>query len=257
MPILIAMGKENKDLLNKIVPPLDAEIAQLNSAGVTILEKEKSVEFVRTMNDNSKMQKLLVGRGGAFYILCVYTEEDAVDPDEIIEGFEIGYMNICTLNALYENLEVDGQDKRRKADYVERLGLTQNPITSLDIKVFPILHALLRDLDYCFKLIYKLNAGLTTRKENAQDKKHGKRAKKRVQEMIWTRTGMSADEPDSVSAGGTTTTGNTARLLFDPLKRQVLVDCIAMSTKADGKCDRVVFDDFIMHFSIILRAVSS
>ena len=80
-----------------------------------------------------------------------------------------------------------------------------------------------------------------------------KKAKKRVQEMIWTRTGMSVDKPDSVGAGGTTTTGNIARrLLLSPLKHQVLVDCIPMSTRTDGKCDRVVFDDFIMHFSIIL-----
>ena len=48
------------------------------------------------MNDG-KMQKLLVGRSGAFCMLCVYTEEDAVDPDQIIEGFEIGEMWIFAL----------------------------------------------------------------------------------------------------------------------------------------------------------------
>ena len=62
-------------------------------------------------------------------------------------------------------------------------------------------------------------------------------------EMIWTRT-----------VGGTTT-GNTARrLLFDPLKRQVLVDCVPVSTRADGKCESVVFDNFIMSFSINIKS---
>ena len=44
------------------------------------------LEFHRTMNDG-KMQKLLVGRGGAFCILCACTDDDAVQEDKIEEGF--------------------------------------------------------------------------------------------------------------------------------------------------------------------------
>ena len=33
-PILLAVGKEDKDLLNKLVPPVDAEISNLQSNGV-------------------------------------------------------------------------------------------------------------------------------------------------------------------------------------------------------------------------------
>ena len=41
------------------------------------------------------------------------------------------------------------------------MGLTQTPITSFNVYTFPILHTLLRDLNYCLKIIYKLNAGVT------------------------------------------------------------------------------------------------
>ena len=48
--------------------------------------------------------------------LFTYFVFTSVDPDLITEEFEIGNVDICNLNALYENLEVDGQVKRRKAD---------------------------------------------------------------------------------------------------------------------------------------------
>ena len=40
------------------------------------------LEFHRTMNDE-KMQKLLLGSGGAFCILCAYSDEEAVQEDNI------------------------------------------------------------------------------------------------------------------------------------------------------------------------------
>ena len=64
--------------------------------------------------------------------------------------------------------------------------------------------------------------------------------------------------PDAVGAGGTSTTGNTARaLLFDPEKRQVLIECIPQNVRRDQECDRVVYDEFITNLSITLRVVSS
>ena len=108
------------------------------------------------MNDG-KMQKLLLGRGGAFCVLCFYSEDDACLAEQIVEGFEIGDVDIDSLKALYEDLEVDGVVQSCRGDYDFRHGLTQNPITSFSVKTFPILHALLRGLDYCLKLVYKLN----------------------------------------------------------------------------------------------------
>ena len=137
----MVLGKEDKDLLNKIVPPVDAEMKELETSGIKFLPAESEFllmsEFHRTMNDG-KMQKLLVGRGGAFCILCACTDDDAVQEDKIEEGFEIGNVDIETLHSLYDDLEVDGEVPSTRGDYSERVGLTQNPISTLSINKFPI-----------------------------------------------------------------------------------------------------------------------
>ena len=167
-PILLAVGKEDKDLLNKLVPPV---ISSLQSNGVTITiagqEYSLKVKFIRSIQNDGKMQKLLLGRGGAFCVLCPYSEVDAILAEQIVEGFEIGEVDVKSLRALYE---VDGEVQTRRADYHLRHGLTQNPITAFSVNTFPILHALLRDLDYCLKLVCKLSAGVDEWKENSQTK---------------------------------------------------------------------------------------
>ena len=63
-------------------------------------------------------------------------------------------------------------------------------------------------------------------------------------------TGMVVDKPDPVGAGGTTTTGNIARnLLFDPVQRKVLVECVPEKARRDGRCDRDVFGEFVTNLS--------
>ena len=80
--------------------------------GVKLFDAEREfylmLEFHRTMDDG-KMQKLLLGRGGAFCILCVYSDEEAVQEDNITEGFEIGNVDIEALHALYDDLAVMGK----------------------------------------------------------------------------------------------------------------------------------------------------
>ena len=105
------------------------------------------VEFHRSMNDG-KMQKLLLGRGGGFCVLCPFSADEAVSPDQIKDGFEIGNVDIATLNALYKNLADDDKGvKKHQGDYKDRMGLTQNPISAYNVATFPVLHALLRGLD--------------------------------------------------------------------------------------------------------------
>ena len=62
-PILITLGKEDSDLLNKIVPPLDGEIELLHTSGVTVDDNGKvyelKIQFLCSMNDG-KMQKQLL-----------------------------------------------------------------------------------------------------------------------------------------------------------------------------------------------------
>ena len=40
-PILLAVGKEDKDLLNKLIPPVDAEICCLQSEGVKVVVSDQ------------------------------------------------------------------------------------------------------------------------------------------------------------------------------------------------------------------------
>ena len=65
-PIFITMGKEDKKLLEQIVPPVHEEITRLHSSGAIVEVSGEvfnfEVEFIRSMNDG-KMQKLLLGRG--------------------------------------------------------------------------------------------------------------------------------------------------------------------------------------------------
>ena len=60
-----------------------------------------------------------------------------------------------------------GEVQAHRANYHLRNRLTQNPITALSVKTIPILHALLRGLDYSLKLVYKLSAGVDEWKENS------------------------------------------------------------------------------------------
>ena len=108
-------------------------------------------------------------------------------------------VNIDCLKALYESLEVDGDVSKHRGDYEERMGLTQNPITSFNVHTFPILHALLRGMDYYLKIIYKLNAGVTVWKESEHQASLVDKAKKQVRETIKAKTGMIIDRPDSVA----------------------------------------------------------
>ena len=141
-PILMVLGKEDKDLLHKIVPPVDAEIKELQSSGVKFFDAEREfylmLQFHQTMNDG-KMQKLLLGRGGAFCILCAYSDEEAVQEDNIKEGFDIGNVDIEAPHALYDDLAVDGEVQCNRGDYSECVGLTQSPISTLTIQTFPAL----------------------------------------------------------------------------------------------------------------------
>ena len=109
--------------------------------------------------------------------------------------------------------------------------LTQNPISAYNAATS---HAFLRSLNYCLKSLMRDSpAGKKTTKK--------KEAKKKMIAMINTKTGVAVDMSDAVGAGGTLTTGNTAKtLLFDPEKCQVLIECIPQKVWSDQECDRVV-----------------
>ena len=209
-------------------------------------------EFNLTMVDG-KMIKLLTGRGGAYCVLCPASREESHNLERIEEGFQIGEVNNEALRNLFQDLQEEGQVKSKPADYDKRLGLTQKPITKYDIKVFPILHATLRAMDWVLKIVYHLAAGVRSWKENFLNEAKIKKAKEKVQFYLYEKTGIRVDEPDPVGKGGTSTTGPISkRLLHDSQTRQVLMECVP--AKGD---DRPHLSQIVSNVSIILRLVSS
>eukprot|EP00731_Ephydatia_muelleri_P021665 Em0014g256a len=98
-PVLLAVGK---DLLNKLIPPVDAEICSLQTKGVKVVISDQEYSLgIEFLND----------------------ENDACLAEQIVEGFEIGEVDIDSLKALYEDLEVDGVVQSCRGDYDFRHGL--------------------------------------------------------------------------------------------------------------------------------------
>ena len=174
------VGKEDKYLLNKLIPPVDAEVSCLQFR-VVVFDQEycSGVEFYQSTNDG-KMQSLL-GRSCAFCVLRSYSEDDAILTEQIVERFEIGEVDIDSLKSLYDVFEVDIVQSCPRG---VRHGLTMNPITSFSVKTFPILHALLRGIHFCLQG--------KCQSEGVDDKKADqcmvKAEQKMVQEIIKTKT---------------------------------------------------------------------
>lgn len=202
---------------------------------------------------DGKMIKLLTGRGGAYCVLCPASRDESHNLQRIEEGFQIGEVSNEVLRNLFQDIQEEGRVKTKPGDYDTRLGLTQKPITSFDINVFPILHATLRTMDWVLKMVYHLAAGMRTWKESFTSEAKIKKAKEKVRSYIFDKTGIRVDEPDPVGKGGTSTTGPIAkRLLHENATRQVLLECVPERGE-----DRVQLSNIVSNVSIILRLVSS
>ena len=177
---------------------------------------------------------------------------------QIKDGFEIVEVEIDELNLLYEDLvDEDGNVVKRRGDYSERLGLTQCPITGVSIKTFPILHALLQCFNFCLKLLYKLNTGVTSWKKGKILAERVNEVNKRVREIIKNKTGVAVDQPDSTGAGEQHPQEMQLEGFYLRLKTTKLVDCIPQKVREDDQCDKKVYAEFLTNISVILRAISS
>ena len=256
VPLFLVKGKEDKELLESIIPAVEEEKAALSTTGIDFRISGRSYHFSFDFNltmVDGKMMKLLTGRGGAFCILCPASREECHDLSRIEEGFSIGEVSNVDLRKLFQDMQHEGEIKSKPGDYAERRGLTQNPITTCDIKVFPILHATLRTMDWILKIIYHLAAGVRTWKENMQNEAKIRRAKENVRATIYEQTGIRVDEPDPVGKGGTSTTGPVSkRLLHDIPIRQALIECVP--EKGDSRAN---IEIIVKNISVILRLVSS
>ncbi|XP_038073986.1 uncharacterized protein LOC119742038 [Patiria miniata] len=122
VPLFLVKGKEDRELLKSIIPPIEAEKTALSTTGIEINISGASYhfrfEFNLTMVDG-KMVKLLTGRGGAYCILCPASRDECHNLDRIDEGFPIGEVSNEDLRKLYQDLQDEGEIKPKPGDYAE------------------------------------------------------------------------------------------------------------------------------------------
>ena len=112
------------------------------------------------------------------------------------------------------------EKKRRETTYVERAGVTTKPIATTKVTSMQVLHALLRVFDNFMKVVIHSIAGVYIWSEtNANEKKFVKKAHEDLQKVIKQQLCVAWDYADSGGKGGTTTSGNVARVLL--LKRKI------------------------------------
>ena len=253
-PIALIMGKEDNKTLGGFNPMIQEEILTIKEDGLCILIGDRAInleiEFKTTMTDG-KIKKLLTGRGGAYCIVSDCSKEDGNIAQRYIDGFPMQGVSIPELWNMFSLIEKSGKPLKR-IPTKDRLGLTNKPLLmSTNVNYIPVLHAMLRVFDWCLKVIYHLRASLKSWIESKEDLNVLKITKKEVTDYIEKKTGISVDQPDPTSAGGSNTTGNTGRrILWNKVNRDILVECVP-------KNKQVSLQYIFRNLAIILRLISS
>lgn len=180
---------------------------------------------------DSKMRGLLSGLGGAYCLLCTVDRDTACGRKDVdVESFFNINRNYETTKEDFERLSGGaGEVKKRKNDYEDRKGVTQNPIVQEDLNTVSPLHCLMRSFDFCLNLLYHLRSETFQWTESILQLGRAHQfltaAKGEVKELVKEKTGIVMDAADPTGMGGNTNKGDVcARLLTD--HRQVLVEAV-------------------------------
>ncbi|CAL4122372.1 unnamed protein product, partial [Meganyctiphanes norvegica] len=254
-PLFIMETKEERNILKKLIPPVQDEITDLKVNGIHIdLGHNKAIVYCHiTMSMvDGKMQDLLLGTGGSFCNVCKVSKADSQNLEIIEQGFQMD-RSIEFLTNIWDSQNINGEMKSRKGDYCIRFGLTQKPISKFDIKTVPVLHCWLRGFAWAVKFISHVAAGVNnwTNLSDHETSKVGL-AKAKLQTIIFKETGIRLDAPGTQTcATGTSTTGNVAKRLLNYQLRPKMVIMIQKKTNRENAV-KVLRD-----INIILRVISS
>ena len=172
-----------------------------------------------------------------------------MDKDQIQSGFTIDRTLEDTLKICEEELHLE--NNRKKGDYDVRKGVTQEPITTEDINNMHPLHNLLRCFGWLFKICYHATAGhlkwseakLDVSNRVAQALAFLKQAKEEIQARVKEETSITLEKADPTGHGGTSTTGNIAKvkqqsqnplIQIDSFPSQFLLKIIHISTNLEN-----------------------
>lgn len=218
-PVMLMMGKETRENC-EIVTTLQKE-RQNAKFPVKYQDKIINVEVQAKMSMiDGKMHSCISGLGGAFCCLCTNSKEQCKDKDLIKSGFKIDRTLEDTLQICEKELHLDRN--RKVGDYAVRKGVTQDPITTEDINNLHPLHNLLRCFGWIFKICYHATAGHLSWSEAKLDVSNRvarallflKQAKDEIQARVKEETSITLEKADPTGHGGTSTTGNIAKVTF-------------------------------------------
>ena len=219
-PVMLLMGKETRENC-EIVPELQKERQGAKFSVTNSNKKPVEVEVTAKMSMiDGKMHTCISGLGGAFCCLCTYSKEQCRDQNNITTGFKIDRTLADTLEICEQDLHLEGN--RKKGDYDVRKGVTQEPITTEDINNIHPLHNLLRCFGWLFKICCHATAGhlswseakLDVSNRVAQALQFLKQAKEEIQARVKEETSITLEKADPTGHGGTSTTGNIAKVSY-------------------------------------------
>ena len=257
-PVMLMTGKETRQNC-EVVANLQKE-RQGAMFSVFSHHSNKSIKVqvhAKMSMIDGKMHTIISGLGGAFCCLCTKSKEQCHDVDIISSGFKVDRSLDDTLDICENNLHLE--ENRKKEDYDVRRGVTQEPITTEDINNMHPLHNLLRCFGWIFKICYHATAGHLSRSEaklnlsnrEARAVEFLKQAKEAIQERIKAETSITLEKADPTGHGGTSTTGNIAKLILNTSNRKLLTEGI------DSSELRSQIDQVVLNMAVILTIINS
>lgn len=150
-----------------------------------------------------------------------------------------------------ELVDEDGDITKYLNDYSTRQGQIHKPIPTHEIRSTQVLHGLLRSFDHYMKTVVHVKAGVLNWSEipGSYNKLFIDNSKNDLRSSLKESLHVKWDQPDPAGKGGTTTTGNTARLLLHSQREAVINEL--------DEIWREKFSKWGQHLSVILRVISS
>ena len=253
-PVCLQMGKESSETLEAL-KVFNTEITKLENEGIVVIIGRSTynvkVHIASYMMD-MKAAHLYLRQEGAYCDLCTCSKDQCSDLERIEVGFMIN-RNVQDMINIFSDIGLDdGSVKKIKDDYDSRAGQTGEPIPTNEVQSVQVLHALLRCFDFVMKIIIHLKANVYEWSEAKTSHYYqfltGEKAQ--LQQDLLGFNGVKWDIPDG-SRGGTSTTGNTARvLLYNKKNRDFIIG------KLDEKHQQLM-SEVMLRFSVILRVMST
>ena len=246
-PLILQMGKESHENL-EAQAIFNEDIRIMTDDGFAV--NNKTLKADMHMMFDRKAADSYLGCTGAYCDLCTHSKEVCVQKVKHRETFVID-RDVQTMHQIFDDLEVDGVIQRSTGDYAVRQGQIHKPIPLHNVQSTQVLHGLLRSFDHFMKALVHVKAGVFHWSEvkGSYNKLFIDNSKDELRKSLEETLHVKWDQPDPAGKGGTTTTGNTARILLHK-KRNAAIN--ELPDELQSK-----FRKWGQHLSVILRVISS